>query len=98
MDHNEVYEDTWRDNENKCLDYIKNDVSSSAFSYALYSKAMEDFIGFGMKDSLSLPALGRKYFNSLRTEADENIYTNSDKYMRWFVRQSIKVGRACAFI
>ena len=37
------------------------------------------------------------YFNSLRTEEDEPIYTYNDKYMRWFVRRSIKRGRVCAF-
>ena len=46
---------------------------------------------------MSLPGLGWKYFNSLRTEEDEPIYTYNDKYMRWFVRQSIKGGRVCVF-
>ena len=50
-----------------------------------------------MKDCLILPGLGWKYFNSLRTEGDEPIYTYNDKYMRWFVRQSLKGGRVCAF-
>ena len=50
-----------------------------------------------MKDCLSLPELGWKNFNSLRTEEDESMYTYNDNYMRWFVRQSIKGGRACAF-
>ena len=51
-----------------------------------------------MKDSFSLPRLGRKYFSSLRTGEDEPIYTYNDKYMRWFVRQSIKERRICVFI
>ena len=59
---------------------------------------MQEITGFSMKDCLSLPGLGWKYFNSLRTEKDEPIYTYNDKYMRWFVRQSIKGGRVCAFI
>ena len=46
---------------------------------------------------MSLPGLGWKYFNSLRTEEDETIYTYNDKYVRWFVRQSIKEGRVSAF-
>ena len=58
---------------------------------------MEEITGFSMKDCLSLPGLGWKYFNSLRTEEDEPIYTYNDKHMRWFVRQSIKGGRVCAF-
>ena len=57
---------------------------------------MEDITGFSMKDCLSLPSLGWKFFNSLRTEEDEPIYTYNDKYMRWFVRQWIKGGRVCA--
>ena len=58
---------------------------------------MKEITGFSMKDCLSLPGLGWKYFNSLRTEEDEPIYTYNDKYMRWFVRQSINGGRVCAF-
>ena len=79
------------------LDYVKNDVLCTAFSYARYCKAMEDITGFSMKDCLSLPGLGWKFFNSLRTEDDEPIYTCNDKYMRWFLRQSIKGRRVCAF-
>ena len=58
---------------------------------------MEEITGFSIKDCLSLPGLGWKYFNSLRTQEDEPIYTYNEKYMRWFVRQSIKGGRVCAF-
>ena len=58
---------------------------------------MQEITGFSMKDSLSLPGLGWKYFNSLRTEEDEPIYTYNDNYMRWCVRQSKKGGRVCAF-
>ena len=50
-----------------------------------------------MKECLSLPGLGWKNFNSLRNEEDEPIYTYDDKYMRWFVRQSIKSGRIGSF-
>ena len=58
---------------------------------------MDEITGFGMKDCLSAPGLGWKYFGSMRDENDEPIYTYNDKYMRWFVRQSIKGGRVCAF-
>ena len=46
----------------------KNDVLCTAFSYARYTKAMEDITRFVMKDCLSSPGLGWKYFNSLRRE------------------------------
>ena len=97
MNHDEIYSDTWRDRKSEWLDYVKNDVLCTAFSYARYTKAMDEITGFGMKDCLSLPGLGWKHFSSLRTEQDEHIYTFNDKYMRWFVRQPIKGGRVCSF-
>ena len=57
---------------------------------------MEELTGFGMKNSLTLPSLANKYFNSLRDESDEPIYTYNDEFMRYFVRQSIKGGRCSA--
>ena len=66
---------------------------STAFSYARYSKGMEELTGFGMKNCLTLPSLANKYFNSLRDESDEPIYTYNDEFMRHFVRKSIKGGR-----
>ena len=58
---------------------------------------MEEIITLEMKFCLSLPGLAWKYFNCLGTEEYELILTYIDKYMRWFVRQSIKGGRVCAF-
>ena len=97
MNHDDIDGDNYKDKKDIWLPYVKNDVLCTAYSYARYIKAMEEITGFSMKDCLSLPGLGWKYFNSLRTEEDEPIYTYNDKYMRWFVRQSIKGGRVCAF-
>ena len=97
MNHDEITADNYKDKKDIWLPYVKNDVLCTAYSYARYIKAMEEITGFSMKDCLSLPGLGWKYFNSLRTEEDEPIYTYNDKYMRWFVRQSIKGGRVCSF-
>ena len=93
----DIHGDNYKDKKDIWLPYVKNDVLCTAYSYARYIKAMEEITRFSMKDCLSLPGLGWKYFNSLRTEEDEPIYTSNDKYMRWFVRQSIKGGRVCAF-
>ena len=57
---------------------------------------MEELTEFGMKNSLTLPSLANKYFNSLRDENDEPIYTYNDPFMRNFVRESIKGGRCSA--
>ena len=97
IDHDGVDGNNYKDKKDEWLPYVKNDVLCTAYSYARYIKAMEKITGFSMKDYLSLPGLGWKYFNSLRTEEDEPIYTYEDKSMRWFVRQSIKGGRVCAF-
>ena len=57
---------------------------------------MEELTNFDMKNSLTLPSLANKYFNSLRDEKDEPIYTYTDPIMRNFSRQSMKEGRCNA--
>ena len=66
--HDEVDGDNYKDEKHEWLHYVKNDVLCTAFSYARYSKAMEEITRFGMKDCLYLPCLGWKNFNSLRTD------------------------------
>ena len=97
LEHDEIYEDTWEAKENEWLPYVKNDVLSTAFCYARYTMGMEELTGFGMKNSLTLPSLANKYFNSLRDENDDPIYTYTDPFMRNFVRKAIKGGRCNAF-
>ena len=97
MEHDEIYEDTWEARENEWLPYVKNDVLSTAFCYARYTMGMEELTKFGMKNSLTLPSLANKYFNSLRDENDEPIYTYTDPFMRNFVRKAVNGGRCNAF-
>ena len=97
LEHDEIYEDTYEAKENECLPYVKNDLLSTAFCYARYTMGMEELTEFGMKNSLTLPSLANKYFNSLRDENDEPIYTYTDPFMRNFVRKAIKGGRCNAF-
>ena len=58
---------------------------------------MEELTNFSMKNSLTLPFLAKKYFNCLRDENDEPIYTYTDPFMWNFVRKSVKGGRCNAF-
>ena len=97
MDHDEINEANCKEKRSKWLPYVKNDVLCTAYCYARFCRAMQEIPGFSMKDCLSLPGLGLKYFNSIRTEDDEPIYTYNDKYMRHFVRQAAYGGRVCAF-
>ena len=79
LNHDEVDGNNYKDTKDKWLNYIKNDVLCTCFSYARYSKAMGEITGFGMKDFLSLFGLGWKNSISLRTEQDELIFTYNDK-------------------
>ena len=97
LEHDDIYEDTWEEKENEWLPYVKNDVLSTAFCYARYTMGMEELTEFGMKNSLTLPSLANKYFNSLRDENDEPIHTYTEAFMRNFVRKAIKGGRCNAF-
>ena len=97
LEHDEIYEDIWEEKENEWLPYVKNDVLSTAFCYARYTMGMENLTNFGMKKSLTLPSLANKYFNSLKDENDEPIYTYTDLFVRNFVRKAIKGGRCNAF-
>ena len=96
-ENDEIYKDTWEDKENEWFPYVENDVLSTAFFYARYTIGMEELTGFGMKNSLTLTSSANKYFNSLRDENDEPVYTYTDPFKRNFVRQSIKGGRCNAF-
>ena len=68
MNHDEVDGDNYKDKKDVWLDYIKEDFVCTAFSYARYTKPMEENTRFSMKDCLSLLGLGWKYFKSFRTE------------------------------
>ena len=50
MNHDEITGDIYMDKTDEWVDYVKNDVLSTAFSYAGFSKAMEEITGFSMKD------------------------------------------------
>ena len=53
MDQDEIYEDSWDEKENKWLPSPKNDVLTTAFWYAKYSKGTDDLTEFGMRNSVT---------------------------------------------
>ena len=97
MNHDDIDGENYKDKKDICLPYVKNDVLSTAYCYARYCGFLQEITGFSMKDCLSLPGLGFKYFNSLRTDRDEPLYTYKDKFTRWFAREAAYGGRVCAF-
>ena len=60
LELDEVFRDDWVEKVNEWLPYLRNDVLSTAFSYARYSNGMEELIVFEMKNSLTLPSLAHK--------------------------------------
>ena len=96
MNRDKVYEDTWKDQKNERLPYLKNDVLSTAFSYARYLKRMEELTGIGMQNSLTLLSLANNFFNGLRDENGEPIYTYNDEWTRYFVPKRVTGGRCSA--
>ena len=76
--------------------YLISDVLCLAFIYARHSMEMQKMTGFGIKDCLTEASLGWKCFGTYNK--DREFYTFNDKYVRSFIRNSIKEGRCGAFI
>ena len=92
LEPDEIFEDNWEERENKWLPYLKKGAVSTAFSFARYTKRKKELTEFSMKKSLTLTSLTHRYFNNLRDENDEPIYTHNDEYLRKFTRRSDKGG------
>ena len=56
---------------------------------------MQKMSGFGIKDCLTEASLGWKCFGTYKK--DREFYTFNDRYVRNFIRKSIKGGRLGAF-
>ena len=76
--------------------YLISDVLCLAFIYARHSMEMQKMTGFGIKDCLTEASLGWKCFGTYNK--DREFYTFNNKYVRNFIRKSIKGGRVGAFI
>ena len=57
---------------------------------------IERLTNFRLKNSLTLPSLANKNFNSLRHENDEPIFIYFDTSLRISVHNSVKGGRCNA--
>ena len=71
--------------------YLKLNVLCLAFIYGRPSIEMQKKSGFGFKDCLTAASLVWKCFGTYNNDRD--FYTFNDKYVRDFVRKSIKGGR-----
>ena len=76
--------------------YLISDVLCLAFIYARNSIEMQKMTGFGIKDCLTEASLGWKCFGTCNKNRE--FYTFNEKYVRDFIRKSIKGGRCGAYI
>ena len=76
--------------------YLISDVLCLTYIYARHSMEMQKKTGFGIKDCLTEASLGWKCFGTYNK--DREFYTFNDKYVRDFIRKSIKGGRCGAFV
>ena len=76
--------------------YLLSDVLCLAFIYARHSMEMQKMSGFGIKDCLTETSLGWICFG--KYNRNRELYTFNDKYVRDFIRKSIKGGRCGSYI
>ena len=60
LEHDGIYQHTWKAREHQWLPYVRNDVLSTAFCFASYTMGMEELTNFGLKNSLTLPSIANK--------------------------------------
>ena len=75
--------------------YLISGVLCLAFIYARHSMEMQKMSGFGIKGCLTEGNLGWKCFGTYNK--NKEFYTFNDKFVRDFIRKSIRGGRVGAF-
>ena len=95
MDHSLINKNNFAELRHIWEPYLISDVLCLAFIYARHSMEMQKMTGFGIKDCLTEASLGWKCFGTYNKDGE--FYTFNDKYVRDFIRKSIKGGRVGAF-
>ena len=94
IEHSIINKNTFAELKHIWEPYLISDVLCLAFIYARHSMEMQKMSGFGIKDCLTEASLGWKCFGTYNK--DREFYTFNDKYVRDFIRKSIKGGRVAA--
>ena len=95
IEHSIINKNNFAELRHICEPYLISDVLCLAFIYARHSMEMQKMSGFGIKDCLTEASLGWKCFGTYNK--DREFYTFNNKYVRNFIRKSIKGGRVGAF-
>ena len=96
IEHSVIFKNNFVELRHIWEPYLISDVLCLAFIYARHSMEMQQMTGFGIKDCLTEARLGWKCFGTYNKDGE--FYTFNDKYVRDFIRKSIKGGRCGAFI
>ena len=96
LDHSIINKNNFAELRHIWEPYLISDVLCLAFIYARHSMEMQKMSGFGIKDCLTEASLGWKCFGTYNK--DREFYTFNDKYVRDFIRKSIKGGRCGSYI
>ena len=94
IEHSIIIKNNFSDLKHIWEPYLITDGLCLAFIYARHSMEMQKMSGFGIKDCLTEASLGWKCFGTCNK--DREFYTFNDKYVRDFIRKSIKGGRVAA--
>ena len=95
IEHSIIKKNNFAELRHICEPFLISDVLCLAFIYARHSMERQKMSGFGIKDCLTEASLGWKCFGTYNE--DREFYTFNDKYVRDFIRKSIKGGRVGAF-
>ena len=95
IEHSVINKNSFADLRHIWEPYLKLDLLCLAFIYARQSMEMQKMSGFGIKGCLTEASLGWKCFGTYNQ--DREFFTFNEKYVRDFLRKSIKGGRAGAF-
>ena len=96
IDHSVINKNNFAELKHIWEPYLVSDVLCLALIYARHSMEMQKMSGFGIKDCLTEASLGWKCFGTYNK--DREFYTFNNKYVRNFIRKSIKGGRVGAFM
>ena len=94
IEHSVIYKNNFNALKHIWEPYLKLDVLCLAFIYARHSMEMPKMSSFGIKDCLAEASLGWKCFGTYIK--DREFYTFNNKYVRDFIRISIKGGKVTA--
>jgi hypothetical protein len=97
LDHNAITADNYMELRPQWEPYLKLDVISLACCIAKYNSIMKTLVGQNMQSCISSPQLTLKGWTGSLPK-DECVKTHRDKYIRHFIRQTVKGGRVFATI